>query len=55
MEALDRLPMAAKPAEEQAETRPSDSSGWPEGAKEIPGGPEFRFYSSDQPITADKL
>lgn len=45
----DRQLTAAKRAEEQAVTRPSDSSGWPEGAKEIQGGPEFRFCFSDEP------
>lgn len=53
MEAPDQPPMAARRAAEQAATRPSDSSGWPEGAKEIRGGPEFRSYSSDDAIVLE--
>lgn len=47
----DRPLMAARRVEERAVIRPSDSSGWPEGAKEIRGEPEFRSYSSDDTIS----
>ena len=52
MAALVQPPMAARRAEGQAATHPSDSSGWPEGAKEIRGGPEFRSCSFKEPIAA---
>lgn len=38
-------------AEEQAVIRPSDSLGWPEGAKGIHEEPEFHSCSSSEPVS----
>lgn len=48
-------PKAARRVEGRAETRPSDSLGWPEGAKAIREGPEFHSCFSEKSfdITAD--
>jgi hypothetical protein len=53
--ALVRQPKAERRVEGRAVTRPSDSLGWPEGAKAIREGPEFHSCFSEKSfdITAD--
>jgi hypothetical protein len=47
-EVLARQQKAARRVEGRAVTRPSDSLGWPEGAKGIRDGPEFHSCSSEK-------